>query len=271
MIEIGKQTHYQREMFKIHNGFGTRFSATDKRRLIERYPESEKKAFRKALYKQLKQIVDIAHKHNIDIRIDCGTLLGFHRDHKMLPWDFDNDVSCKLEDLTPAFIEELMYNGLLKIRRADFYFNPQELLAGYCGQGAFVEPKILKCTSDQKFFDNTLPVCTDIFTWVKYNDLWYSHLNQHIHMVQTEENIYPLRTMNEFMLIPNNTDTYLEWMYGEDWRVPNPNHKDRISHTKGLQNRQTNGMIMQNLVTKEIICKPIHIQKSNKNETTVRI
>ena len=260
MIQIGKQTHYHREMLEKHMGIGTQVAMTDKRRIIERYPESERAAFKKALQQQLKLVVEIASKYGIQMRIDCGTLLGFHRDHRMIPWDFDNDVSCMLADLTKPFVEDLMYHGLLKQKRAQFYFNVQELLNGFEGEGQYFEPKILKVISDQKFFDGTLPVCTDIFTWVPYNGKLYSHLSKHMHMVQDPANVFPLHSAggtNQHILLPNNPDTYLEWMYGEDWRTPNPSHQDKIGACKGLENHITNGQIMQNIVTKDIVCKPL--------------
>lgn len=264
MLEIGKQTHYQREMLKKHMDICTPVSVTDKRRIIQRYPESEKNAFKRALQQQLKQVSEIAARHNIQIRIDCGTLLGFHRDRKMLPWDFDNDVSCMLSDLTREFVDDLMYHRLLKPRRGLYYFNHnmQEFLNGFEGDGVYFEPKILKVVSDQKFFNNSIAVCTDIFTWVPYNGKLYSHLSNHMHMVQDPANVFPLYSAggsNQHILLPNNPDTYLEWMYGPNWRTPNPNHKDRISACKGLENRTVNGMIMQNLVTKDIVCKPIEL------------
>lgn len=268
MLEIGKNTHYQQNLFKEMLGkTGTKFVDTDKRYIIKRYPEYERKKFVEALQRNLFEVLELAKKHGVQLRPDCGSLLGIHRDNALLPWDFDNDTSCLLQDLNLDFVEELQFRGWLKPQRKNFYFKPDELIFALKTGGQFFLPKILKIVTNTHFFDGLIPVMTDIFTWIKVDEKLYSYLDSKMYMVQEVDNVIPLQIdlfNNHKVFKPNNPDAYLADMYGDDWRTPNPTHKDRVSLVRGLVASQNIGKILQNPITQEIRIEPI-IKSKHQN------
>ena len=55
-------------------------------------------------YKEdLKQIVELLDKHNIEYWSDYGTLLGIIRDNDFIPWDDDIDLGCFFKEVKKIY------------------------------------------------------------------------------------------------------------------------------------------------------------------------
>eukprot|EP00051_Salpingoeca_urceolata_P007780 m.100436 g.100436 ORF g.100436 m.100436 type:complete len:264 (+) comp15399_c0_seq1:912-1703(+) len=51
-----------------------------------------------ALKELLLDFDTVMKEHQIDYRLDAGLFLGAIREHRILPWEFDNDIAVRIED-----------------------------------------------------------------------------------------------------------------------------------------------------------------------------
>ena len=242
-----------------------------KREVIAIYPKSEFEAFKHCLTEQIKQLVAICEKHNIRYRVDCGTLLGLYREKDLIFPDFDNDFGICMSDITEEFIMELSNLGLFRDMSTTMYWGKQELLDAL-HTDAYYPPKVLKIkdhTKTRRFFGSRIPITTDLFFWIDYEGNSYSNLYSTMEMVQKCSNIYPLQkyeTIYGTVNIPINTESYLSDMYGDDWKIPNPEHRDMPGHVRGLKRRWITGEIKWNFVRNE--AKSFAFPKPGKHTDT---
>lgn len=76
--------------------------------------DKQTKEFNQLGHDVLHKFDDICKKHKIKWWVDWGTLLGWHRDGDFLPDDGDLDVTMRVEDLTPEFVEDMKSNFIVE-------------------------------------------------------------------------------------------------------------------------------------------------------------
>jgi hypothetical protein len=130
--------------------------------------------------------------------IDAGTLLGVVRDGHFIPHDTDLDIAI------------LMDSTLIKKFRApkveiarSVYFNELPMQIAYLDQGILVDFYFYYLNKKGDFFINANAEC----------------------VLKLPNNLLiPLQTMEVERIgqvpIPNRVEEYLEWTYGENWRMP---------------------------------------------------
>lgn len=227
-----------------------------KNSLIQTFPKEEFLEFKTCLIKQLKMVTRICDAYKVRYHIDCGTLLGLYRGGDFIYPDFDNDIGVCMEDITPEFITALRNAGLFRNLEIGMYWGYDELLNAL-STDKFYKPKVLKIkdqTKGKKFFGNKISITTDLFFWIENGENRYSNLYSDWELVQKVKNIGEysvLKTQYGDFKAPVNIEEYLADMYGDDWRVPNPGHKDKPNKVRGLKYRWDTGEVSYNFVRKE--------------------
>ena len=127
-------------------------------------------AYKKQLIRLLNKTVSILEKHNVKYMLDCGTLLGFYREGRLLPNDGDCDLFIFAETVTWPFVQELVEKGLLRDKRTGQTQNSIDFKRSF-EKGAFIEPKFLKVIDkSQGFFRMSDPIypSIDLFFYVPF-------------------------------------------------------------------------------------------------------
>lgn len=252
-LQIGKPIGYSK---RIKEELGKTNKKLSKRELIQIYPQEEFAKFKHCLIKQMQMIIDICNAHNVRYRVDCGTLLGLYREGDLIFPDFDNDMGICMEDINYGFLQDLAKLGLFRDISTTMYWGKEELFEAL-HTNAFYQPKVLKIkdqTKTKRFFGGRIPITTDLFFWIEHEGQCYSNLYSEMEMLQSTKNVFPLvptKTKYGTINMVANPERYLADMYGDDWRIPNPAHRDIPGHVRGLKKRQDTGEIKYNFVTKE--------------------
>lgn len=184
-----------------------------------------------------RNLIDIVHflrEHEIDFWVDQGTLLGIVRDDALLPWDKDIDLSVWPDefDRVVRLREEL--------RRRGYYFELHEYkdcLFLSKEDGYFVEIGRYRVEGEMAVRKNNGPRIKPSEMAVKRVLRLLPHrlhcmlrdLGRRWHKKETILFRTPLRFYSDFRMIvfrglelkvPAETEAYLAFKYGEDWRTP---------------------------------------------------
>lgn len=166
-------------------------------------------------------IVNLFEKHQINYHLEGGTLLGIVRDHDLLPWDYDIDISIPESEVSK--VSELRLDLLLRgykftKRKSQFDFGPIKK----DHYSIFKVKPLLRYISHLVFPSalNNL-IALDIF--VKVADENYTYWQAKGKVMRVSNDYYKSFELVEYMgrqlRVPLNYRQYLTEKYG-DWSVP---------------------------------------------------
>lgn len=163
--------------------------------------------------------------------LDFGSLLGCVRDSGVIAHDFDLDLAMRIEDFTPDLQRALFDEGFLVKRY--FRVHTQEQQAQE-SQPQMPETKIVEVAL--------------IYKGIARIDIFLRHLNntyclKYIDEAHKAQNLYKVRRYSFALApyfeirnflgvkvnIPANADSYLAYLYGADYLVPNEYWKPDLS------------------------------------------
>lgn len=177
--------------------------------------------FRNKRFKKNGEVVLLEAKKaldTIDLRfwLDFGTLLGVYRDGKLLSKDLDIDLGVFLKDYSPKIEEAMQRQGF-------------KLISEY------------EIDNKEYGFEQTyelMGVTVDLFYYSYDNDKMWSHLFVNYPNLTNEESVFikggllpieqyfpkcnftEIKFLNNLFVIPKNSDEYLSFHYGEDYKIP---------------------------------------------------
>lgn len=183
-------------------------------------PDLSNKNFQRAK-KILYEVVDILEENNIDYYLEGGTLLGFVRDGRLLPWDFDIDLSFFPDD-AKKFLKEsnrLMKKGYKVVKRRFGYtkysFKKEDFRIFK------VKPIFLSIVKECIPFFRKICINLDIF--IKYPDGSKVYWQAKEKIMCVDKKYYTsyetIECMGRSFRVPNQYKNYLTEKYG-DWHVP---------------------------------------------------
>lgn len=219
-------------------------------------------AYKKQLIRLLNKTVSILEKHNVKYMLDCGTLLGFYREGRLLPNDGDCDLFIFAETVTWPFVQELVEKGLLRDKRTGQTQNSIDFKRSF-EKGAFIEPKFLKVIDkSQGFFLMSDPIypSIDLFFYVpfygeRYNRFVRTTCVRFDRSITDEVETFKCQ-YGEYK-IPKQTDAFLKCYYDDTWNVPIDSFKDQNKCHKyayyGMVERTELGTIRINMQDKSVI------------------
>jgi phosphorylcholine metabolism protein LicD len=181
----------------------------------------------------LKDVIEVLNRHKIEYYLDFGTLLGAVRDGKLIPWDDDIDISLLNEDDYKRLPE------VLSTLRWDYGWRPS-LLTYKKSYGRrvrknrklfhngvdFTSPEsysIAKIRNHRFMFFGRGNCCVDIFCKYERDEKLYWEAYGKINSMPKELLKDGLTTIDFYGVeckIPKDYENYLEFKYGEEWRVP---------------------------------------------------
>lgn len=164
--------------------------------------------------KLLPKVIDIFESYSINYWLEGGTLLGIHRENRLLPWDDDIDISVHIDqiDKFEDLIKSLKKNGL-RVRVRRFTDNSKYFKKG--------DIRMIKIRTSHFFGLIKGKVCLDVFIKYSKNNKTYWEIGNKTKNVPTEyyTSFKTIEFKNKLYQIPENTDGYLTYRYG-DWKTP---------------------------------------------------
>jgi len=164
--------------------------------------------------RMLERVAKIFNKCNIEYWLEGGTLLGIHRENRLLPWDDDIDISIMLDQSSklPQLYNELK-KAKFRIRLRHFKKDDNPFTSGNI--------RMIKIRENRFFGLLKGPVCLDIFIKYPYEDNAYWEIaNKKKRVPFKFYQSFKTITFNGFNYsIPEFTDEYLTFRYGK-WLTP---------------------------------------------------
>jgi len=201
---------------------------------------------KKKAIRVLKHLKRTFEKHNIEYWLDYGTLLGAVREGKFISWDKDIDISVWYKDAAKISYARKFFNesniefeiywtgshyGVRDAKTKEHYICLlfTVIYGDYCFNGYTVAPmrNIIQMLTTSKMFKD-MPYETKEkligFSWAIVNRF---HLyrpgglrcspRRHVEKLST------ISFYDEEFKIPSDVETYLVWLYGDNWQIPDKN------------------------------------------------
>ena len=168
----------------------------------------------------LRIVCEHLNRAKIDYHIDAGTLLGLYRDGALIPWDDDLDISLNSTKISRFLsVKSLISNDLAEQTKETW--NVTE----YYTNAAFGNVP-MGAVRSLKFSSISNPEMPSIDVFIKYRCEEFSDYclaSRGIRMPARFSDLTIEACLSDICVrIPENTENYLEYHYGKDWRVPNP-------------------------------------------------
>jgi phosphorylcholine metabolism protein LicD len=162
----------------------------------------------------LRAATSIFEGHKIQYWLEGGTLLGIRRENRLLPWDDDLDISLHVTETSKlkSLIKDLKSKGY-RIRSRYFTNKDKPFKNG--------DLRMIKIRESRFFGLLKGKVCLDVFVKYTEADLTYWEIDNKKKCVPSKfySNFKSITFQNKEYPIPENTDGYLTYRYG-DWETP---------------------------------------------------
>ncbi|MFC2127588.1 LicD family protein [Bacteroidota bacterium] len=162
----------------------------------------------------LKDTSKVLDSCNIDYWLDGGTLLGIHRENRLLPWDDDVDLSIMYTG------EESMNKLLKSLKKSKLRIRPKTFQQT-CEHFVKDKVRVIKIRNNKLLGISKGKVCLEIF-------IRYPHGKDTYCGIGPIKQVIPIKLCDSFKKInfegddfnaPKLTNEYLTHKYG-DWKTP---------------------------------------------------
>lgn len=158
----------------------------------------------------LKRASDVLDEMNISWFLSSGTCLGYFREGKFIDHDYDIDIGIFAEDYTDEIIRRLTKKGIILYRVLGDPVNGMEL--------SFVMPgtKLKRRAKIDIFLHYITPDKKNIF-WITYKAPEFTDkIKYQVPMFSIKKTEFVGLDVG----VPDDTLTYIESHYGNDWNIP---------------------------------------------------
>lgn len=190
----------------------------------ENWSKADFKKFKDAKLKLLKTIAKVFNKYNIKWFPDSGTLLGIWRDKNLMDRDNDIDLSIKIEDINKRFfdaIEEMNDDDNLHVKMGCHKHYKE----------GFENGEIIPINKWYKIYfkerTNNKEIFSDLLIWFPHRNTYFAYDGKlYRHKKSNLENFSNIMFKGINIKIPKNTDSYIEEIYGKNWKIPDDKWKE---------------------------------------------
>jgi len=167
--------------------------------------------------KMLKDVAGILEACHIYYVLEAGTLLGIVRENRLLPWDNDVDIT-----ITEKYEKKLLWNRWrFWLKGYRFYVRRYRRQTGPFKKG---QVRIIRIQTRRLIFVKDMSLL-DIFIKRPIGNEYYWTVDVKRPVLKsTPKHYYDDITTREFeghmYSVPKETEGYLEYHYGKDWRIP---------------------------------------------------
>lgn len=172
---------------------------------------------RRFAFQFITKFTQIARRNGIQLFTDMGTLLGIIRENDLIPWD--NDIDFSVIDGNQRKIWKILqgivnFDNEIAIRNLNqvFEVNNVKNISQINFEIVFSNYKQL---SSVPISINFKLIKGDTCRWMAFPDLWQSPA---YHFEDDQVFFWN----GKEILVPLNPESYLEHIYGNNWRIPNP-------------------------------------------------
>jgi hypothetical protein len=235
----------------------TEWALTEMHMNTDGWSEEDHKEWANLHMKNLEKFSEIMSKHRANWWLDCGTLLGIHRDKSFIQGDSDSDVGLDVESITPEMLDDLEkhfgpgdggmffdYNTIKSALDDDNYYAIKSIK--FCG---------LKGKNGQAVKHKGVPVMMDVFIYYpsgkdmiyKYGSDYFRGKTDHL------KGCTSFQFQGIKLKKPSNVEGHLESIFGKGWSEPDPQFSPKTTKVYGgpIKQKDFGGRYMYNFKTKQ--------------------
>lgn len=200
---------------------------------------AHKKTKEKYGYEIIRLVDEIGQKLNVGLWIEWGTLLGLVREGRLIGHDYDIDFATyKMNDNEYCRFFEMLKAAGFELTR-QFKYQGYIISETYDYKGTLVDFDY--CEADKgKMVYFEYDIGSD--TVIEKASGLYTYRNMDVLIYYAEEFSLVRGTFQNGVScnIPCNAEKHIEFLYGEDWRTPNPDFDCRELHNYELSRADAN-------------------------------
>jgi len=186
------------------------------------YTKKEIEVREKILCKVLKKIISIFEKHKIEYLIDGSSLLALNRNQKLSEFT-DVDIAIKDDDKKILQMLKSIKSKEIDLNKEFFFHKKKNHLFK---KGSF---KQCVLTSTCNSYERE-PVNIEFYSEIKFGNHYYRIVNSKVvsKISKKFRECIKYKSYNNFKLcVPKKSHEYLEFIYGNKWRIKNKNWKNQ--------------------------------------------
>jgi phosphorylcholine metabolism protein LicD len=204
----------------------------------------------------INSLAEILKSYRAKWWVDCGSLLGIHRDGKLIPGDSDTDLGMMATDLNPDMVEDMKKGW---DNSNSMFYNHKDI-SKYINDDNYYAVKNIKWAGLRNK-NNTIvkykgkEVFADLMLYFPHKkDIFYKfgtgYFRTHSDVVDKLNNKTHRGVQLKF---PGNIDKHLENVYGKGWKKPDPEYNPDTAKVYGgpITNNDIGGTYKWNFIKKD--------------------
>lgn len=194
--------------------------------------------------KLIQKAAEIFKKHNSRFWLDYGTLLGQVRDGRIIKHDGDIDLAVDFNQWNPEVLDDLCNNGFILRKKPNLLTDVKVLkFVGEKKRNAVTQVKLgYRYTYGKKNKTAGIKICVEIYHdgVGKYKDnmyFWPTPKPDWIFEIPKSYMVPQIKAIfyDTEIYIPKNYEDNLEFMYGNNWRMPNVTYTNSDEHKENAK------------------------------------
>lgn len=243
-------------MVELHNY--QEWVLAENRMVVSDWTDKDHLEWEKLHMENLGHLSDVCKKHKVRWWLDSGTLLGIHRDGRIIPGDSDTDVGMHCDDLTSDFVSDMEKHWNMGTINGMFYHHKD--LISLLQTDKYLPIKnikfsALKTKNGQAVKYKGKEVWADVFVHFPWSsDLIYKYAGGYF---RTKADVIgsPKSFQHNGISLkkPENVEKHLVIVYGNGWKDPDPKYDPNKLKVYGgpLKKKEMKGSYEYNFYKKE--------------------
>ena len=168
-------------------------------------------------YSLLNEVTETLVDAGIRAFCSCGTLLGLIRDGKIIPWDDDIDMTIIDESAFSWKVLEEKLNSIGMKKYREFAFDDYVTIQSYIKNNVMIDFALQTIEGDKVVMKEPWQI-----EGVEYPNGFYSDYKVLFYIYPIVSDIEIKQINGIKVMLPVDYERYLEYTYGQKWKIPDP-------------------------------------------------
>lgn len=183
---------------------------------LKKIIKTKNKKFSESGIETFQDLCKLLNERNIKFWLCYGTLLGYVRENGILKHDFDFDIGLWNDDYSKELESALEAHGFKLMHQFKSITDYPAFEQTYEKNGVSIDFFYHYANEDK--------IWTNVFYREKFEDNLEKGLFRIRKLDYPKAELQKVTFLNTSVFIPSNAEEYLAEIYGDNWRIPDPNY-----------------------------------------------